>query len=114
DQETLRRAVLAQAPQEVRPVRLVAKRLVAQRDRVVVEPRLRVTRGRRLVVVHRLRQPAQAKVQVADPVVDAELDLALTLIARTNYLEIRLNGLFPALLLLVEPGLVLELRDRLH
>src|SRR5690606_27674301 len=94
--------------------RHVPQRLAAQGDRVVVEPRFRVPVGRLLVVPDRLLLPPQPQVEVADPVVDAQLRLPLALVSRTQDLEIELDRLLPFFALLVQTRLVLQFDDRLH
>jgi hypothetical protein len=57
----------------VRPAGSVPEDLVAERDCVVREPVLRVQIRRALVHVHRLGDPLQLQVQIADPVEQGEL-----------------------------------------
>src|SRR5690606_15742714 len=94
-QETLTHAQAPELAIELDPVGLVAKRLAAERDRVVVEPFLRVLVRRFLVVAHRLGGTPKAQVQVADTVEERELQIRLTRTGTLQHLFVRLYRLVP-------------------
>ncbi len=91
------------------------ERLVAEGDGVVVEPRLGVLVRRLLVVRNRLVDLSDAEVQVADPIVEAQLEIQVVgtrLLVEDPLVD--LDGGLPVLLLLVLTSLVFEFGDRRH
>src|SRR5690606_26252488 len=59
-------------------------------------------------------RPPQPHVEIAQPVVDRQVDLVLAFVGNLEDLEIGLNRLLPFLTLLVPACFVLELADGLH
>src|SRR5687767_5341701 len=112
--ETLHRAEHAELAQQAELVRLISHCLVAQRDRVVVQAGVCVAVCRLFVITHRILRAPESYVEIADPVVERQLDLAFPLVACLEDLEVDLYGLLPFLSQLVLPSVVLELADRLH
>ena len=112
--EALRGAEPSEPEVQLGAPRHAPQRFAAQRDRVVVESRVRVPVRRLLVVADRFLHTPQPQVEVAHPVVQGQLRLPLPLVSRTQHLEIELDRLLPFLSLLVQARLVLQLDDRLH
>src|SRR5690606_22646854 len=112
-QEPLGRAELPELAQQVEVFGSVAERLVAEGDRVVVEAGISVAIRRLRVVSDSLRRAADPDVQVADAVVERELDVAFTL-TQLEHTLVGLDRLVPVFAQLVSAGVVLELVRLLH
>src|SRR5690606_21303294 len=109
-----RAAVAPELPVQLRPVRRVPQRLVAQRDGVVVETGLRVPVRSLFVAPHGVHVPPAAEVQIADPVEKLEVRPARPLLREAEHLLVGLDRLVPLLPLFVEASLLLQPGDRLH